>query len=233
MGRVVQNTGLSDDARIDRVERLLSATYGRKAWHRHADPLSELVATILSQHTSDRNTAAAFSSLRRRFPTWEEVRDAEVLHVEDTIRSGGLGRIKAPRIQQVLGAVAEKFGRLSLDDLKTMETADALAFLLDLPGVGPKTAACVLLFSLGRPILPVHTHVHRVALRLGLLPEGTSAATAHGMLTTLVGDDRDRVYAFHMNAIAHGRKICRARIPICGSCPLQECCDFNIRSRGH
>ncbi len=112
-----------------------------------------------------------------------------------------------------------------------MDLEHARALLLRLPGVGPKTAACVLLFSLGLPALPVDTHVHRVALRIGLIPPGTTAEAAHRLLEALVGEDRDRVYAFHINMIAHGRAVCRARSPNCAVCPLQECCDYFTRSR--
>ena len=217
--------------RIGEVERRLRDAYGTKRWRRHGDPLSELVSTVLSQHTSDLNTARAFLSLRARFPSWEAVRTAPTAHVEEAIRSGGLARIKATRIQRILDAVRSDRGALSLDDLASMGLERARAFLLGLPGVGPKTAACVLLFSLGLPALPVDTHVHRVALRLGLIPSGATAEAAHGLLEALVGGYRDRVYAFHMNAIAHGRAICRARAPVCPACPLQECCDYFTRTR--
>jgi len=216
---------------FDEIERRLRDAHGVRRWRRHDDPLSEQVATVLSQHTSDINTARAFASLRAAFPTWEGVRSASVAELESAIRSGGLANIKAGRIQRILGAIDAELDRLSLDALATMPLERARAFLLALPGVGPKTAACVLLFSIGLPALPVDTHVHRVALRLGLLPAGTSAEAAHGLLEARLGGDRDRVYAFHMNAIAHGRAVCRARVPLCGACPLQECCDYATASR--
>ena len=216
--------------RSEEVERRLKDTYGTMAWRCHGEPLSELVGTVLSQHTSDINTARAYSSLRSWLPTWEEVRSAPTARVEEAIRCGGLARTKARRIQDILDAVLQRQGVLSLGGLKSMGHEPARTFLLRLPGVGPKTAACVLLFSLGLPALPVDTHVHRVALRLGLIPDGTTAGAAHPRLEAQLGGDRDRVYAFHMNAIAHGRAICRARVPSCPRCPLQECCDYFIRS---
>jgi len=213
------------------IERLLAETYGTTRWRRHDDPLSELVSTVLSQHTSDTNTARAFASLRATFGNWEEIRTAPVERVEAAIRSGGLAHVKATRIQRLLDALLAQFGHLSLDDLESMDLERARAFLVGLPGVGPKTTACVLLFSLGMPALPVDTHVHRVALRLGLIPPNTSAEAAHQLLEPLLGADRDRVYAFHMNPIAHGRAICRARNPLCHACPLKEHCDYFLRSR--
>jgi endonuclease-3 len=211
---------------IEQSASILVAAYGAKRWRPHGDPLDELVGTVLSQHTSDINTARAFRSLRARFPTWTEVRDAPTAEVADAIRCGGLAETKAPRIQRILRELTDTGGTPALPDLCTMPLPDAKSALTRLSGVGPKTAACVLLFALGRPAMPVDTHVHRVAMRLGLIPPGASAEAAHSMLETLVGADRDRIYAFHLNAIAHGRNVCVARAPRCGSCPLQECCDF-------
>lgn len=205
---------------------ILGAAYGTPRWSSQNDPLSELVSTVLSQHTSDVNTARAFASLRRRFPNWPAVRDAPVTEVADAIRSGGLADVKAPRIQRILRELTGDDGVPRLPDLASMPMPDARETLTALPGVGPKTASCVLLFALGMPALPVDTHVHRVALRLGLIPPGATANAAHALLERLVGADRNRVYAFHLNAIAHGRAVCLARSPRCGVCPLQECCDY-------
>lgn len=211
---------------IEHTAAVLDRVYGPRTWRSHGDPLGELVATVLSQHTSDINTARAYRSLRERFPSWAAVRDAPTADVADAIRSGGLAEVKAPRIQRILAELSVGDADPCLPDLASIPLPDARGVLLGLPGVGPKTAACVLLFALGRPALPVDTHVHRVALRLGLIPPGTSAERAHLVLEDLVGADRDRVYAFHLNAIAHGRAVCLARAPRCGVCPLQECCDF-------
>jgi endonuclease-3 len=193
---------------VAEVARRLDAAYGPRLWRRHGSPLDELIETVLSQNTSDINTERAFRSLRERFSSWEAVRTAPVEEIADAIRSGGLANVKAPRIQAILESIVRERGSLELD------------------GVGPKTAACVLLFALGKPALPVDTHVHRVALRLGLIPPGTSAEAAHELLEALLGEDHDRVYAFHVEAIAHGRQVCTARRPFCERCPLTDCCDF-------
>jgi endonuclease III len=211
---------------VDEIIEQIDQVYGPRTWRSHGDPLDELIATVLSQHTSDINTERAFRSLKAAFPGWEAVRVAPVDQVADAIRSGGLAQVKAPRIQRILDLLAEERGELSLAGIETLPPGEARAMLTAMPGVGPKTASCVLLFSLGMPALPVDTHVHRVSLRLGLIPPGTSAERAHDLLEAAVGEDRDRVYAFHLNVIAHGRAICIARNPRCGVCPLQECCDF-------
>lgn len=212
--------------KIDEVARRLNRVYGPRPWHRHHPPLDELIMTILSQHTSDTNTERAYRSLRARFPTWEAVRVAPTADVAHAIRSGGLAAQKAPRIQAVLDAVLAERGALDLDHLASLPLPDAKRWLTSLHGVGPKTAACVLLFSLGRPALPVDTHVHRVARRLGLIASKVDANAAHELLEKMVGDDHERVYAFHVTMIAHGRAVCTARRPFCERCMLTECCDF-------
>lgn len=206
----------------DRLEEV----YGSRPWRAHLPPLDELVMTVLSQHTSDTNTARAFRSLREHFPTWAAVRSAPTGTLADAIRSGGLAERKAPRIQAILDAILAERGALNLDHLAVLPLEDARAWLLKLSGVGPKTAACVLLFSLGRPALPVDTHVHRVAKRLGLIGENVTAEAAHRLLEADLGADRDRVYAFHVNMIAHGRAVCTARRPFCERCPLMDCCAY-------
>lgn len=213
-------------ARIDEVARRLDLAYGPRRWRRHHPPLDELIMTILSQHTSDTNTERAYRSLRARFPTWEAVRVARTGDVADAIRSGGLAEQKAPRIQMVLDAVLAERGALDLDHLAMLPLPEAKSWLTSLHGVGPKTAACVLLFSLGRPALPVDTHVHRVARRLGLIAPEVGAAAAHAILEAMLGADRERVYAFHVTMIAHGRAVCTARRPFCDRCVLTECCDY-------
>ena len=215
-------------ARIDQIMPLLVAGHGHHAWHSHNDPLDELIATVLSQHTSDINTERAFASLKRAFPTWEVVRTASTAAVADAIRSGGLAGIKAPRIQSILTAIMAERGSYDLSHLESVGLPDAQKWLVGLPGVGPKTAACVLLFSLGRPALPVDTHVHRVSKRLGLIGPTVSAEAAHAILEAGLGGDRDRVYDFHLTMIAHGRTICTARRPLCERCSLTEQCDYFI-----
>jgi len=202
----------------------LDAEYGTLTWRSHGEPLGALVMTILSQHTSDKNSERAFDNLRRAFPNWDAVRMAEVDVIADTIRSGGLADAKAPRIKTVLQAIRERSGATSLDFLETLPTAEAREYLLDFHGVGPKTAACVLMFSLGRPVLPVDTHVFRVSHRLGLIEKRLGEAKAHDSLQALLPPER--VYPFHVHMIRHGRRVCIAQRPRCNACVLSSLCDY-------
>jgi endonuclease-3 len=206
------------------IEGRLADEYGRPVWHPHAEPLDELIATILSQHTSDLNTDRAFASLRRTFPDWHEVAEAPSARVADAIRGGGLANVKAPRIQSVLRHIADEFGTYSLAPLSTLPLDEARAWLLRLPGVGQKTAACVLLFSLGLPTMPVDTHVHRLSRRLGLVARDTGPDATRRQLESLIGPDRAATYAIHLNFIKHGRAICKARGPRCEACVLSNLC---------
>jgi endonuclease-3 len=206
-----------------RVHEALLAEYGDHAW-RPGDPVSSLVSTILSQNTNDVNRDRAFARLRERFPTWETVRDGPEEALAEAIRPAGLAPTKAPRIQEALRRITARQGEISLAFLAEMELEEARAWLLDLPGVGPKTAAIVLLFALGRLAFPVDTHVHRVACRLGLLPERTSRERAHELMEALVPPDL--YYALHLNLIAHGRAVCHARNPDHERCVLREECAF-------
>lgn len=212
------------DELLRNVDRRLSGEYGRPIWHSHGDPLDELVSTVLSQHTSDINTARAFSSLKCRFKTWQEVIHAPTTEVANAIRAGGLANIKAPRIQLILNAILTTTGELSLEVLRDLPLDEARSWLQSLPGVGPKTAACVLLFSLGRPTMPVDTHVHRVSKRLGLIDEKMNAEAAHEVLDAMIGPDHEAIYAIHMNVIKHGRTTCKAQKPRCSACVLADLC---------
>lgn len=203
---------------------ILNAAYGRPVWHSHGPPLDELVATILSQATADVNTERAYRELTARFPDWPSVMDAPPEAVKAAIRSAGLSNMKGPRIQAALRHIQRERGELSLDFLADLPLDEALAWLTRIDGVGPKTAAIVLLFSLGRPALPVDTHVHRVGLRLGLIPPRMNAEKAHAHLAAL--GPPDTYYAMHINLIRHGREICVARAPRCHICPLQDWCDY-------
>lgn len=205
------------------VFRILAEVYGRPVWRSHGPPLDELIGTILSQATADVNTARAYAELTARFPTWEAVMDAPPEAVSAAIRSAGLSQIKGPRIQNALRHIQRERGELSLDFLAEMPLDEALAWLMRIDGVGPKTAAIVMLFSLGRPAFPVDTHVHRVAGRLGLIPPRTSANKAHDLLAAL--GPPESYYPLHINLIHHGREICHARNPYCHLCPLQDLCD--------
>ena len=222
----IQSSILRD--RVDRILPLLLEQHGHRTWHPHNEPLDELIATVLSQHTSDINTERAFASLKHAFPDWESVQTAPTAEVADAIRSGGLAGIKAPRIQAILDAIQSERGSIDLGHLNLMSLPEAQRWLVGLPGVGPKTAACVLLFSLGRPAVPVDTHVHRVSRRLGLIGPEVTAEAAHAILEAGLGENRDRVYDFHLTMIAHGRTVCTARRPFCERCSLTEHCDYFI-----
>ncbi|MFN8591319.1 MAG: endonuclease III [Thermomicrobiales bacterium] len=206
------------------IAGILDGAYGRRTWSSHGSPLEELVATVLSQHTSDLNTARSYASLRRAFPTWEEVVSAPTHLVADAIRCGGLANIKAPRIQQILRDIRDKTGLYDLACLVEMPMDEARSWLMNLRGVGPKTAACVLLFSLGLPAMPVDTHVFRVGQRLGLIDKDVPPESAHAFFEAGLAHDRDAIYSSHLNLIAHGRSICRARSPRCGECVLARLC---------
>lgn len=213
-------------AKVARVYEKLVVTYGIPPWDPSGDALGELIATILSQHTSDINSGRAYRQLRETFPTWEQVRDGPVEEVEAAIRSGGLAQQKARRIQQILSILTERLGGapLTLDALDAMSLEDAQAWLCELPGVGPKTAACVMLFSLGRPAFPVDTHVWRVTKRLGLLGPREGANDAHRTLLALIPPEWR--HTMHINLIRHGRQICYARNPACYRCPLTADCRY-------
>ncbi|MBN1485032.1 MAG: endonuclease III [Chloroflexia bacterium] len=204
-------------------ERLLER-YGEQTERPHLEPVAELVSTILSQNTNDRNRDVAFERLRERFPTWEEVRDAPLEEIEEAIRPAGLAQTKAPRIQGALRRLSEEQGLLTLDFLEDLPLGEARDWLTSLDGVGPKTAAIVLLFAFGRPAFPVDTHIHRVSRRLGLIPSKTSREKAHELLEELLPPEI--YYTFHLNLIAHGRDTCQARRPDCPPCPLLDLCPY-------
>jgi endonuclease-3 len=204
------------------VLRRLNDHYGEAEWTTRFAPLEELIGTILSQHTSDVNSERAFQSLMTRYSSWEAVRDAPLQELIDTIRSGGLAVVKAQRIQAVLRALTEEDGRVRLADPRRTTRAKAVARLTELPGVGRKTAACVLLFGAHVPAIPVDTHVHRVALRLGLVAPRTGADATEDALEAALPPRN--YYAFHVHTIRLGREICKAPRPRCEVCPLQARC---------
>lgn len=188
------------------------------------DLIAELVGTILAQHTRDSD--AVYQALKRRFPTWEMLRDAPEEAIVEVIRSGGLARVKARRIKLALNAIAAERGRLELDFLGALTTDEARRWLSAVPGVGPKTAACVLLFGLGRPVLPVDDHVHRCVTRLGLVAPGLSAVAAHAQLERALGDDAPAAFVLHTRLHRLSREICRPHAPKCDTCPLAIACAF-------
>lgn len=212
------------------VDRRLVATICRRLARVHgaveppprAPVLDELVATILSQNTSDANSDAAYAELRARFPDWDAVRQASVAKIADAIRQAGLARQKAPRIKAILNQIHREHGRLSLDFLRDLPDPDARDYLRKFKGVGPKTAACVLLFACGKSVMPVDTHVHRVSRRLGLIGRSTTAEKAHDDLARLVPPRL--VLGFHLLLIRHGRAVCVAAKPLCRDCVLLDLC---------
>ena len=206
------------------VHQQLIEFYGFPQWRNPLPPIDELVSTILSQNTNDTNRDRAFQALKNRFPTWEEVRDADASLVIETIRPAGLANQKGPRIQNILKEITRQRGELDLSFLNEMSTDEARNWLLQFKGVGPKTAAIVLQFSLEKPAFPVDTHIYRVTGRLGIRPEKMSADQAHDFLAGLLPPET--YYAAHLNLITLGREICHARNPDCPRCPLQDYCDY-------
>ena len=205
-----------------RILRLLERAYGKRPWRQWGDPVSVLVETILSQNTSDANSSAGYRQLRRRFRSWPAVAAAPVGEIEKCIRVSGLSRIKAPRIQGILRRIRQDRGKISLDFLRRMTPADATNYLCSFKGIGPKTAACTLLFSLQMPVFPVDTHILRIAKRLGLVPARATAEDVQETLTPRIPPARR--YSMHVLLIEHGRRTCRARSPRCPWCPLLPIC---------
>ncbi|MES0359530.1 MAG: endonuclease III [Anaerolineales bacterium] len=206
------------------VHQQLIKFYGFPQWRNPLPPIDELVSTILSQNTNDTNRDRAFQALKNRFPTWEEVRDADPTLVIETIRPAGLANQKGPRIQNILKEITQQRGELDLSFLNEMSADEARNWLLQFKGVGPKTAAIVLQFSLEKPAFPVDTHIYRVTGRLGIRPEKMSADQAHDFLAGLLPPET--YYAAHLNLIRLGREICQARKPNCPRCPLRDYCDY-------
>jgi len=224
---------VESSAKVRAIHKLLLKAYGEPE-RSLMDAVSTLICTILSQNTNDNNRDRAYTALRGKFPAWEQVRDAPTRQVIAAIRSAGLANQKGPRIQHVLRRITDEcksrgVPELNIDFLADLPVDQAKVWLMSLDGVGPKTAAIVLLFSLNRPAFPVDTHVHRVTTRLGLISEGTSAEKAHGILEALVPPEW--YYAFHLNLIAHGRAVCKAQRPRCEICTLQRHCDYFVKSQ--
>lgn len=198
--------------------------YGYPVWRPHLDPVSEIVSTILSQNTTDVNRDRAYEKLREQFPTWEEVRQSPIEDIEHAIRSAGMARQRAPRIKKTLDYILQERGELDLDFLRDMPIDEAKTWLTGIKGIGPKTAAIVLLFSLGVPAFPVDTHVHRVSRRLGLVPARASAPKSQDILEELIPEEL--YYPYHINLITHGRRICKAQRPRCSECFMSDLCDY-------
>jgi endonuclease-3 len=211
-----------------KVHNKLIEFYGEPTWRNPLPPVDELVSTILSQNTNDINRDRAFVSLRAKFPNWEQVRDADTDEVIEAVRVAGLANQKGPRIQQVLRDISAERGSLDLSFLSDMPLEEARAWLTKFNGVGPKTAAIVLCFSLGRPAFPVDTHVYRVTGRIGLRPAKMTVEQAHPYLENIFPPET--YYAAHLNIIRLGREICAARKPICPVCPVYELCEYEPKT---
>ncbi len=211
------------------VHQRLLEVFGEPIWRNPLPAIDELVSTILSQNTNDNNRDRAFNSLREKFPTWEQVREAKTEAVVAAIRPAGLANQKGPRIQEVLRAITAERGNLDLSFLADLPVDEARAWLTKFNGVGPKTAAIVLCFSLGRPAFPVDTHIYRVSGRIGLRPERMTVEQAHVHLEALFPPET--YYAGHLNLIRLGREICQARKPLCYKCPLTDLCDYEPKTK--
>ncbi len=210
--------------RAIQIHETLLAAFGQPAWPNPQEPIDELVSTILSQNTNDLNRDRAFNTLRSRFPSWDAVRDAKKSEVVNAIRIAGLANQKGPRIQKVLRDITNERGNLDLSFLKALPIEKARAWLMKFNGVGPKTAAIVLLFTLDQPAFPVDTHIFRVSGRIGLRPAKMTVEQAHPYLEKLFPPST--YYAVHLNLIRLGRKICQARKPLCPHCPVRSLCNF-------
>lgn len=244
---------MSNKNRVKEILRLIRRSYGKPTAFKASRPMDEIVRTILSQNTSDSNSLAAFAVLKRNFKSWEGLLNTDTAKLARLIKHAGLANIKAKRIKEALLEIKRREGRLSLGSLKNMGTGEAISYLRSLKGVGPKTAACVLLFSFGKPAMPVDTHIYRVAKRLGLISKELSIEEAHVVLTRLITDDltlrrgtgegnglaqgqirnlsiTNLIYSFHLGIIEHGRKTCKAQNPRCGVCLLYSLCRFKDRA---
>jgi len=215
-------------ARARRIHARLLEAYGRPTWRNPLPPVDELVSTILSQNTNDLNRDRAFEALRRRFPTWEAVRDAPRSGVIRSIRSAGLANQKGPRIQKVLREITKERGGLDLTFLADLPVEEARSWLMKFNGVGPKTAAIVLLFSMNKPAFPVDTHIYRVSGRIGLRPMKMTVERSHPHLESLL--PQEMFYSAHLNLIRLGREVCHPRKPDCPNCPVRRSCEFEPKT---
>ncbi len=207
---------------VELVKERLDSIYGPIEWRPRMIAIDELIFTVLTQNTSDLNAERAYDSLRKQLPTWGQVIEAETTKVADAIRHGGLANQKSIRIQQILVEILKRLGHFELEFLAGWPLEQARNWFTTLPGVGPKTAAVVMAFSLKMPAFPVDTHIHRVSKRLGLIAEKTTADQAHPLMEEMIPED-DR-YEMHVLLITHGRQICKARIAQCARCPLSDEC---------
>jgi endonuclease III len=210
--------------RVRAIRDRLRLVYGIPSAKPHGHPIAELILTVLSQSTNDRNRDVAYFALRARFYEWTAIRDAPVDEIEEAIRPGGISKVKSARIKDILRAITETApgGELSLDWLPDLTVPDAQEYLCSLPGVGRKTAACVLLFALGMRDVPVDTHVSRVGTRLGLFRPGAPFLEMHDEMLAITPPGEE--LEFHLNLLRHGRRTCHARRPECSVCALARIC---------
>ncbi|MFA4029234.1 MAG: hypothetical protein GDYSWBUE_002065 [Candidatus Fervidibacterota bacterium] len=212
--------------RLRAIDKLLAKRYGKKVWSKRSNAIDVLIRTILSQQTNDEACNAAYSNLTRRFKSHNEIVSAPLGEIEDAIKAAGLSKQKARYIKGCLERILSDFGELSIDELAKMDTESAMSYLTSLPGVGLKTAACVLLFAFGKPVFPVDTHIHRIAKRMNLIKGDASAAEAQVYLDSVIPDEIK--YQLHLNLIEHGRRVCTSRKPLCESCSIKWHCKRNI-----
>lgn len=218
------DTDLARRKKLDQVSRRLLEYYGEPEWHEMMPAVDELVCTILSQNTNDINRDKAFRALKERYESWQEVRDADPAELQYTIRIAGLAQQKGPNIQSALQTISVRNGRIDLDWLKDLSVDEARDWLVSLKGVGPKTAAIVMVFSLDMPAFPVDTHIYRVSGRIGLRPLKMSVEKTHTYLES-IGNPADFGH-LHLNLITLGRQLCQARKPKCADCPVLDLCDY-------
>lgn len=210
------------------VHKVLINVYGEPKWREPLPPIDELISTFLSQNTNDINRDKAFFALKARYKNWEQVRDADPQDLIEVIRIAGLANQKGPNIQNALRVITNERGKLDLQFLKDMSVEDARAWLTNLKGVGPKTAAIVLLFSMGIPAFPVDTHIYRVSGRIGFRPKNLDVEKTHKYLESIA--PANNYSSLHLNLIRLGRETCHARKPKCGNCPIQDICTFEDKS---
>lgn len=213
-------------ARLPVIIRRLDGEYGRQEWSPRYSPIEELVFTILSQNTTDINAGRALASLMAKIPGWETVARSRAASIEAAIRSGGLAPTKARYIKDSLAGILAEQGSIDLGFLSDMGDREAIEYLTRFKGVGVKTASCVLLFALGRPVMPVDTHVYRVNRRLDFIGEGISRDQAHGLMGAIT--PAEDIYTYHVNTVTHGRRVCKARNPRCDKCVISALCPSEI-----
>jgi endonuclease-3 len=219
-----QTETVSSEKPIHYIIQNLERAYGVPVNERASSPLDMLVKIILSQATSDTNSDRTFAALKSRFPTWDAALRARTQTIAETIRSGGLANQKAVVIKDVLRQIKAERGTLDLDFLHDISSAEAVRYLSQFRGIGPKTVACTLLFACRKDVFPLDTHIFRILRRIRLIPQKCTDARAHEIMNRLV--PKGKFYSFHVNLVRHGRKLCRPRDPLCERCPIVEYCDY-------